>query len=350
MSKKISFIIPNQLGGAESVTLSFAKILNANVFDVEIIVAGDNNRILKEDYDLRCSFLLIKKFKFSVYKFYSLIKRQKSNIFFTSLHGIAFSLIIASLFQRKAKIIVRQSFMPNRYSKYSLTTIGIRLLYSRVYKLIAQTQEMKQMMIEYYKLNPGKIKILNNPLDYETIHNGIKEMNPFKEIKGLKFITVGNIRYVKGHDTLIKAFKIVKDKFPDSNLFIIGNFSQTDEYFLEMQNWNEVNNMRASVHFTGFSNNPYKYIYNSDCFVLPSRSEGLPNVLLEAMYLKKPVVATKCIPFIERVIEDGINGYKVEVENEEKMAEAMIKAVNLQVKETNYYNPATEKEIIDIFQ
>jgi glycosyltransferase involved in cell wall biosynthesis len=350
MKRKIIIITTNQLGGAEKVSEILANYLVCNEYEVNLIIAGKKSKAI-ENKNIKTSFLLIKRYKLSFFKFYLLLKNQEFDIVFTSLHGIANPLIIASLFLRKkVKIIVRQSFMPNRFSKLSLISLEIKFLYHRIYRILAQTEEMKEMMVEYYQLNPQKIKVLNNPLDYETIQNEIMETNPFKEIKGLKFITVGNIRYVKGHDILIKAFKIVKDKFPDSNLFIVGDFKQTDEYFMKMQNWIEVNNMRDSVHFTGFSNNPYKYIYNSDCFVLSSRSEGLPNVLLEAMFLEKPVVATKCIPFIDRVIEDGINGYKVEIDNEKQMAEAMIKAIDLKVKKSNNYKPATEKEIIDIFQ
>lgn len=260
-------------------------------------------------------------------------------------------LLLVLFLVKGIKPIIRHSFMPNRYSKCSLTTLVIKLLYPRAYKLIAQTQEMKNLMIDFYNLNPKKISVLNNPIDTIAINEGIKDNNPYLSYtESFNLVTVGNVRFVKGHDILIKAFKLFKDVYENSHLFIIGQFNPTAKYFIEMQNWIDENNLNNYIHFTGFSNNPYKYIYNSSCFVLPSRSEGLPNVLLEAMYLKKPIVATKCIPFIEQVIEDGINGFKVDVDNEIQMADAMIKAVDMDVKESNKYTPATVNEICEIFK
>ena len=66
-----------------------------------------------------------------------------------------------------------------------------------------------------------------------------------------------------------------------------------------------------------------------DVFVLPSRMEGFPNVLLEAMCLNKPVVATTCLPVIQQIVKDGVNGYVCPEEDAEKMASSMTKALDL---------------------
>ena len=62
--------------------------------------------------------------------------------------------------------------------------------------------------------------------------------------------------------------------------------------------------------------------------------EGLPNVVLEAMYLDKPVAATTCVPIIDNLIKDGINGYKVKPDDANSLAQAMQKAAKL----TNVHN------------
>ena len=74
----------------------------------------------------------------------------------------------------------------------------------------------------------------------------------------------------------------------------------------------------------------------------------LPNVLLEAMYLKRPVVATVCIPVIDRMVQEGVNGYKVLPEQPEAMADAMAKALNL--KDCKMTFPlASAKDFIKLF-
>lgn len=63
--------------------------------------------------------------------------------------------------------------------------------------------------------------------------------------------------------------------------------------------------MSDCVFCVGFKNNPYVYMKHADCFVLSSRNEGLPNVMIEALYLGTPVAAYKCIPVIERIVDEG---------------------------------------------
>ena len=76
---------------------------------------------------------------------------------------------------------------------------------------------------------------------------------------------------------------------------------------------------------------------NADCYVLSSRNEGLPNVMIEALYLGTPVAAMKCIPVIERIISEGKTGYLAEKENIDSLADAMIKACRLGKVQTTYY-------------
>lgn len=102
------------------------------------------------------------------------------------------------------------------------------------------------------------------------------------------------------------------------------------------------------IHFVGYDDNPYRWMKFCDCFVLPSRIEGLPNVLVEAMYLGRPVVATKCIPFISRMVDDGNNGIICETENPQALANAMIKAVDLKNFKMTY-KPSTADDFIKIF-
>ena len=90
-------------------------------------------------------------------------------------------------------------------------------------------------------------------------------------------------------------------------------------------------------------------MFHSDCFVLPSRLEGLPNVLLEAMYLKRPVVASVCIPVIDRMVEEGYNGYKVKPEQPVAMAEAMEKALSLKDFELTF-RTAEKEDFINLFK
>ena len=89
------------------------------------------------------------------------------------------------------------------------------------------------------------------------------------------------------------------------------------------------------VCFMGFQSNPYKYLHNADCFVLSSEYEGLPNVMLEALYLGKPIVATESIPFVSKTLGDGKYGICVPVGDAHLFAQAMSKAVTIERYESH---------------
>ena len=99
------------------------------------------------------------------------------------------------------------------------------------------------------------------------------------------------------------------------------------------------------VHLVGYDSNPYRWMKYCDCFVLPSRFEGLPNALLEAMYLGRPVVAFRCLKIISNMICEGKNGYTCEIENPKELAKMMLEAVKL--KNCNLiYKPASKEDFI----
>ena len=102
------------------------------------------------------------------------------------------------------------------------------------------------------------------------------------------------------------------------------------------------------MHFTGFSDNPYKWLKYADCFVLASRREGLPNTLIEASYVGVPVVATKCLGVISDIVKDGYNGYMVEMDDVDGMSDAMAKAVLLR-DFTMVYKGATKNDFVSLF-
>ena len=81
---------------------------------------------------------------------------------------------------------------------------------------------------------------------------------------------------------------------------------------------------------------------NSDCFVFPSRAEGLPNALIEASYLGVPCVATRCLTIVDEIIKDGQNGCVVNVDDVEAFAKAMLKAVKLKNCKMIYKSGTTE--------
>ena len=124
--------------------------------------------------------------------------------------------------------------------------------------------------------------------------------------------------YEKGFDLLIRAHAKVLKKGIDHNLIIVGNGPHQGE-LQELVRCLEVTD---SVFMAGYVENPYPLIKKASALVLPSRFEGLSGVVIEALTLAKPVVATACGGHVE-ILSDGRNGILVPPEDVESLADGM---------------------------
>ena len=107
--------------------------------------------------------------------------------------------------------------------------------------------------------------------------------------------------------------------------------------------------IKEDVLLPGFVKNPYAYMAKANCFVLSSRQEGLPTVLIEAIACGCPVVATNCPSGPDEILDHGVYGALVPIENFQALAEAMLKTIEnppakeLLMKRANEYS--TEKVV-----
>ena len=144
---------------------------------------------------------------------------------------------------------------------------------------------------------------------------------------------------------LLRSFKKIKEKYHDVDLIILGQGSLLEE----LQGQAKDLKIDEAVHFLGFVDNPYYYLKNSDVFVLTSKYEGFPHVLLEAMTLEIPIISTNCLTGPKDILKKGKLGYLVKVDDTEKMSKKIIallknnrrcsKKVKKAYKETEKYLP-----------
>ncbi len=327
--KKILLVTSGSCGGSERVILTFARLFLEHNFIVKILIIsinGEKEIVNFIPMNIPYSIINVKRLRNSFFQILKSVYIEKPHFTLSSISIIGIYLIISSFFYKKTKIIVRQGFMP----AYNLdgNPWFIKFFYPFAFKIIAQTNEMKNEMITNYHLKSEKIMVVNNPIDKTYIDLKILDISPYTNVDSINWVAIGRIARIKDYLTLIKAFEIICKKNGNNNLYILG--AESDKvYANELKEYIISNNLSGNIYIEGFTENPYKYLINADCFVLSSISEGLPNVLLEALYLKIPVVATRCIPFIQQVVKEGINGFTVPIGNVEKLSEAMGKAISL---------------------
>ena len=312
--------------------MTIAKYLDTKKFDVEfcIIERPLGNSTIDEFIPPQYSKSRIPNVRSlkQLWALYKVLKAKRPNIVFSSIMHANTKLLALSLLFPKIKFIVRNNNY--LYTLSNFQKLVIRCTYRFAGIIVAQTEEMREELIREVKICGDKIKVLPNPIDVDTIDSMQRQSSPYGENENIKYVASGRFVPAKGFDILIKAFSMVLEKQQNSELYIVGNIEgNCAECFESIRNLAKKVGVERFVHFVGYQHNPYVFVKNANCFVLSSRNEGLPNVLIEALYLGTPVAATKCIPVISRIVEDGVNGFLAEPEDEKSLATAMMRASRL---------------------
>lgn len=198
-----------------------------------------------------------------------------------------------------------------------------RILYPWAQAVITVSQGVAQDLINTVKLNPQKIRVIYNPAIFPDIHRQSEQEihHPWFVKKDVPII-LGAGRFVRQKDfaTLIKAFAQVIAHYP-ARLVLLGD--GRDRHALEALV--EELNLGDSVWMPGFMINPYMYLKRADVFVLSSRWEGLSNILIEAIALGAPVVATDCPSGPAEILQQGKYGILAPVGDVDGLATGILK-------------------------
>jgi glycosyltransferase involved in cell wall biosynthesis len=316
-------------GGAERVAVNMLKKLDPGKFDIFLVLVSKGGEYLGliPEY-VNIIDLQAKKTMFSIWGLYKAIKKIKPNIVFSTLFRTHIALDIALKgLRNKPFVILRCPNSPRLLiSNGELGSIMKKMLdlaYSHADRVVVQTPEMKEEIISHHHIDGNNVEVFINPLDTKFIEEKIANItNPF-DPNDINIVAAGRLARQKGFDILIQSFQKVlgiNDRF---KLWIIGQEAEAGKQ-KELQQLTDSLNLAKNIFFLGFQKNPYRYFYYSDLYVLSSRWEGLPNTVLENLYLKKPIIATRCIPFMDTLITNGKNGLLVDVDDIDSLAQAII--------------------------
>lgn len=349
-NKSVIFFTNPGCGGAERMTLLFMKILRKSGLSVRLAICttpeSDLSILPFVPKDVEYDIIRYPRYRFLIFYVFRYLLSHKSDFLFVSLPLLAAPILILKRFRIiRRKVVLRECNMPDTHPSQVRNTC--KSLFGYADAIISQTEEMKEEMVKHYELPEGSITVINNPIDKDLIQ--AKHMEDTKLASGrVNYMACGRIAPQKDIITLLNAFAIVKQTVSNAMLYIVGKEADND-YMASVNQTIKDNNLYDSVHLVGFQSNPYKYLKHADAFVLSSIYEGLPNVMLEAMYLGKPVAATRCIPYISQVIEEGKNGYTCDINNPADLAEAMVKAI--QITDLPLFNDinSSDHKIVELF-
>ena len=218
---------------------------------------------------------------------YKKLRDVKPDVIVSTMAHMNFAVLVLRPFFMKTKIIVRESTLPDcTLQGRGVTAPLIRLLYFILYpladRIIAPAGIILEKMSAQLKISMNRAIVLPNPVDTSKIKISTSVSNPGDPVR---FIAAGRLHPEKGFDRLIKALKDYRGG--PWRLTILGEGEQRGqlEYMIEALKF------REKISFPGFRIEPWKDFAEADCFLLPSRWEGLPNAALESLACGTPVIA-----------------------------------------------------------
>lgn len=158
----------------------------------------------------------------------------------------------------------------------------------------------------------------------------------------IRFLFIGRIMREKGVDEYFEAIKRIKAEYPNAAFDFIGWYE--DDYESIVKNMEN----EGLLRFHGFLADVKPYIENSHCVVLPSWHEGMSNTLLESAAMCRPLITTKIHGCMEAV-EDGTNGFLVNVRDSNSLYEAIARFINLSHSEKEAMGTAGRVRMQELF-
>ena len=287
---RITFVLPSFAGGgAERVVLTLLRYLDRSRFAPFLLVLNGQGALrdaVPEDLavtDLRCPRL-----RHAWLKLGSTLRVTEPDIVLPTISHI----IIATLMQRAklephTRIVVRESNTPSA----SFGATRWPRLYRRLYRhyfrradaILCPSTLVSQEFASTFVIEPDRLFVLPHPVDTDTIR--IKSATPRRKPgPGLRFVAAGRLPHQKGFDRLIDIMPRLP---PNTHLTLLGEGEERAALEARI----EKRGMVDQVVLHGFTENPWAYFAGADAFLLPSRWEGMPNAVLEALAVGTPVIA-----------------------------------------------------------
>jgi glycosyltransferase involved in cell wall biosynthesis len=317
----------SKIGGVQQQLLSLLKAYNRERFNPIFCCLGPKQEMGKEIEGIGIEFISLNKLRYNrfspgiVLELHRLMKIKQIHVVRThryrsNLYGrlAAFSsgvpVIIASVHDN-----YRTDKRPNR-------RIMNRILSKITDKIVAVSEDVKEDIIRYDRIDPSKLQVIPNGIDVERFNpekntSNIRKEFPLEE-DDIVIGFIGRIVPAKGLEYLLNALPYLKEEFKSIKLLIIGEGSLVEK----LKEKAKKNNIFDNILFTGVRRDIPEILASIDIFVMPSTAEGLPNSLLEAMAMGKPVVATE-VGGIPELIKNGRSGLLVPPKNPEALATAI---------------------------
>lgn len=279
---------------------------------------------MKKDFEeITNLYILKKKFKFDLailFNLIKIIKKEKPDILHTFMFTSNTWGRLAGIIC-KVPVIIASERSADLWKRWYHNLID-KFLLKFTKKIICNSEEVKNIYIKRIDGEKEKFEVIYNGLEIEK-YEEIKEEAKLKNEFGIKdekiILTGGRLSFEKNLKRFLFIAKKIRKGFGNIKFLIVGEGEEKEE----LEKLTENLNMKDCVIFTGYRSDLPKLLKLSDIVVLISLWEGMPNLIIEGMLCKKPVICTK-IGGGKEIIKDGENGFLVDPKDEKEIVEKIL--------------------------
>jgi len=291
-------------GGSERLIETLARSLDPERYDVHLALIT-SAEIESRQFPPTVSVHKIgaRRVRTGVFGLLRLIWRVRPSLILSGIsHLNLLVLALRPFLPRMTRIIVRQNGElaatlaphPRLFARRAYM-----LGYCRADHVICQTEAMAREIHRGLAVEPSKLLVLPNPTAIHHIRTSIR-LNPGQASSVVTLLSIGRLVPEKGFDILLDAFASSSFPYRSAKLIIVG--SGPEQRRLQQQA--DALKIADRVHFAGHVPDPVIRFRHASLFVLSSRTEGLPNAMLEAAAAGLPIVATPSSPGVLDLLHD----------------------------------------------
>ena len=326
------FLETLNFGGVQRVILNLADEFVKKEIDVDLFVSS-----LTGPYMSRITHQ-VRVFPGSnrvrnILPFFRYLQSQKPDVLITShIHISIMSIILCKLVRIPITIVVTvhvhctRANQSNNFFRALIVRMLARISYPLADSVVAVSESVANDLSRFIDFPQDRIDVINNAAVTQRVFAEANERlsHPWFETNTIPIILgSGRLTEQKDFHTLIRAFAIVRASI-NAKLMILGEGeerSSLEDLIYQL-------NLKEDIELRGYVENPFSYMARASLFVLSSLWEGSPTVLIEALALGIPVVATDCPGGSKEILENGKYGTLVPVGNSERIAKAILEVLH----------------------
>lgn len=330
----LSFFIPDlTVGGAEQVTVTIVNGLAARGYTVELLLSRFEGELESELSD-QVEVVELSPARTSVFgvaahlpALAAYLRRRKPAALFPQLEHPSVVVLTLNRF-----LDVDSEVIPTHHSAFGKSVdqtakdriVGelVPRLYPASDRIVAVSGGVADSIVDQTPVERTGVSVLHNPVDVELVRERASERVDHEWIEDDDtdvVLFVGRHADQKNLETWLRAFERIHDRDPAVRGVVAGTGPASDD----LQELAETLGLSDVVSFPGYVDNPYRFMAQADAFLLSSRYEGLPTVLIEALAVGCPVVSTDCPSGPREILADGAYGRLVPVGDVQGLADAV---------------------------